>query len=151
MIIKLLEILRIACSATGMYLAYASNSPTNSLFWLVALVAIPLAGLTGIESLFFSRQAAIAKDREINSDYQTQSGCNNLATATAGLIILSCKLGPAAQIAIILVLLLFFTFSSMKHAIEYFIDRKSGIHLQRFILTALLLGFCIPILIKAWP
>lgn len=151
MIIKLLEILRIACSATGMYLAYQDYSSPQALFWLVALVSIPLAGLTGIESLFFAKQAAIAKGREINSDYQTQSGANNLATALAGIIVLSCQLGSAAQITIMLVTLLFFSLSSLKHGCEYFADKKNGIHLQRVIFTILLLAFCIPILVKAWP
>jgi hypothetical protein len=147
---KLLEILRIVCCVAGIYLAYAVSA-SEGLFWLVLLFVIPVTGLTAIESLCFAKRAAIAKGREVGSDYQQQSALNNLATAVVGLIVLVFHLGVAAEITIILVALCFFAFSAIKHALEYFSAKKSAIHLQRLVLSLLLWIACLPIVIQAWP
>ena len=149
-IIKLFEIMRIVCCALGFFVAY-STIPAIGLSWLVGLFVIPVTGLTALESLLFAKQAAAIKGREQGSDYQQQSALNNLATAVAAVVVLVGHLDVGAKIAVILVALLFFGFSSIKHIYEYFIDKKSSVHLHRFILTILLWTGSLPILFQAWP
>lgn len=146
-IIKLFEILRISCIALGFFLAYQTQSTSNALFWLTCLMVIPISGFTALESLLFGRLAAEAKQRVALSDYQVQSAFNNLATALAACLVLLFHFNLQAQATIIISCLLFFTLSSLKHAAEYFIDNKGLIHLQRFLLTTMILGFSIPLLL----
>ncbi len=143
---KLLEALRILLVAIGFFMAYWI--PNHAVFWLLALVFLPLTGLTAIESLFFSKKAALAKGWKEGSPYQTQSALNNLATALAAVIALLFHFNPQAQAAICLVALLFFGLSSLNHLRAYFIDKSAPIHAQRFIFTIFLWVFTLPTLSK---
>ena len=147
-VIKIFESIRVILAFLGFYFAY-SSAPTAALFWLVALMVIPLSGLTAIESLLFGKRSAASKQRETNSDYQTQSALNNLATAVTAVIILIMHWGRQAQLTIVLCALLFFFFSSLKHAVEYFRDKKNLIHLQRFVLSMALVLASAPIMWRA--
>ena len=145
---KILEVMRIILSIIGFWVAY-SKPGNQGLIWLLGLVIIPLTGLTGIESLLFSKSAALIKGRTVGSAYQIQSAFNNLATAITAIIVLVFKFDIQAQITICLVALIFFTFSSLNHAREYFFEEKPAINLQRVIVTLLLLAGSLPLLIKA--
>ena len=71
-IVKCFEFIRIGLCALGFFLAYSHSFSSKALFWLVALVVIPLSGLTGLESLIFAKAAAQQKGRAV-SPYQIQS------------------------------------------------------------------------------
>ncbi len=148
--VKLFEYARWLFCICGFYLAYATLS-IHSIYWLCLLVIAPLPGLTAIESLFFAKQSAAAKKREIDSSYQTQSALNNLATASTALIVIIFNLGVDAQIAISLAGILFFLFSSIKHGLEFFLENKGKIHLIRLLSTAMLVAASAPIIVTAWP
>jgi hypothetical protein len=149
-LVKGFEILRIVLSALGFYLAYSETSHTQALFWIIALVIIPLSGLTGLESLLFSSAAAKQKGREV-SPYQIQSAMNNLAVAITAIIILILNWGAQAKITIIAVSLVFFLLSAVQHAREAIQlkqqqSEKQKIHWQRVILSIILCAAIAPLL-----
>jgi hypothetical protein len=145
---KLLEWLRITLVILAFFMIHL-KPPSQGLFWLVALMVLPLTGLTAVESLFFAKEAALAKKWDKGSPYQIQSGLNNLAVALTAIIVLAFNLNQQAQVTICLVALIFFALSSLNHIRAYFIDKSVGIHLQRFILTIFLWVSSAPILYSA--
>ena len=145
---KLLEITRIILGLTGFMIAYKVSSK-EALSWLLALLIIPTMGLTGLESLLFSKTAALMKGRESGSRYQIQSGFNNLAIAITGILVLLVRFGVQAQVTIILVALIFLALSSLNHAWEYFVEKKSLIHFQRLVFTTILWGATLPLIVAA--
>jgi hypothetical protein len=150
MLVKSFEYVRWLCVALGFYLAYQHLS-VHSLYWLCLLVVLPLTGFTALESLFFAKAAALSKQREVGSAYQIQSALNNLATASVTVVVLVFSLGTGAQLAVSLVGIVFFFFSSIKHALEYFLEGKGKIHLLRFLCSLALVGFTVPIWMRSWP
>ncbi len=145
---RFIEYLRITLVTLAFFMAY-TVPVANALFWLVALMVLPLTGLTAIESLFFSKQAASDKQWQQGSPYQIQSALNNLATALTAIVVLAFKLGQQAQLTICLVALFFFALSSLNHLRDYIIGKSLSIHLQRFIMTVILWAASAPILYKA--
>ena len=117
--------------------------------YLILWIVIPLAGITGIESVFFPTASAISKDREVGSAYQTQSGMNNLAIAITGGIVWFWQWGTSASMAVLFVLYIFFILSSINHLFEFITKRqKNLIHLARPLLTILLIVASVPILLN---
>jgi Family of unknown function (DUF6790) len=149
-LVTLLEFSRYSFAGIGFYLAYNSNiSMEHSLSILLLLVVVPLAGFTGIESIFLSRQTAKSKGREEGSAYQIQSGMNNLAISLTALIVWYWQWGIHASLTILFVLLIFFSLSSVNHSIEFITkSEKNLIHLLRPLLTLVLIAACLPIIIK---
>lgn len=139
-IIKFLEWFRCVCVAVGFYLAYQPHyTKESAIYTLLLWIVIPLAGSTGIESVFFASSSAISKNREVGSAYQTQSGLNNLAVAMAGFIVWYWHWGLYAGLSVLMVLYIFLTLSSIYHLIEYFKpEKRRVIHLARFVFTSMI-------------
>ena len=111
-IIRLFEVLRYLFAAVAFYLAYLpTTTPSDALRYLVVFLVIPMAGLTALESLCCSNATAGAKNREVGSAYQIQSGLNNLSTAVTALFVLYFNLGTQAQLTVLMVMLFFLLFS----------------------------------------
>ncbi|MCF6777328.1 hypothetical protein L3V83_12225 [Thiotrichales bacterium 19X7-9] len=151
-LVKYFESLRYILAAIGFYLAYQPNNTTyESIACLVLWVVIPLAGLTGLESVLLSKETAISKGREVGSAYQIQSGLNNLATAITAFIIWYFQWGIKASITIIFVLYIFFILSSINHSIEYIKqENKKLIHLFRPMITLILILVSLPIIMPGF-
>jgi hypothetical protein len=149
---NLFEFLRIILVASGAFICnYLYNSnPQLLLHTLMPWVVLPIAGLTGIQGLFFSKISAEAHQREIGSIYQKQSAANNLAVAITALIVWLSNWGVYADAAILIATLIFLTLSSCIHTWEA-IQLKHAIkrHLRRPIWTLALLLLCVPIIIRA--
>lgn len=147
----LFEILRIVLVILGYNLAYSTSDYGLALSYLVGLVVIPLTGLTALESLFFTKAAAIAKSRDV-SPYQIQSACNNLAVALTAAITLLFDWQNSAKIAVITVAIIFFLLSGIQHlreAIQLTRQKHLGskMHWQRFALSILLFVVTLHLLI----
>jgi len=147
-IIKLLELARFTLAGIGYYLAYQPGITLEHSFnYLLLLVVIPLAGLTGLESVCFSDLTAQSKGREIGSAYQVQSGINNLAIAITAFMVWFWQWGLFASLTIIMVLLTFFALSSINHTVEYVTAReRKAIHLMRPVLTLMIIAATIPLI-----
>lgn len=144
------ELIRVISAGTGIFLAFLiPNDPERQLNVLCLWVVVSLAGLTGIESVFFGQAAAEHSGYEKGSAYQRQSGLSNLALALTTLLIYILDWGLQAKVSLLIVLLVFLSFSSINHA--YSALREHNTSLRNFfrpILTLLLLAMVIPFLLK---
>jgi hypothetical protein len=115
--------------------------------WLV----IPMAGLTGIESIFLA-DAARSQSGYAASPYQRQSGINNVALALTAILIFFFSWGTGAELAVISVLLFFLLLSGSNHAWSAW---KEGNHtiknLLRPLMSLILILSCLPILVRFTP
>ncbi len=152
MIIQLLDILRIALVSIGFYFGYsigfgATYDPVAQLHFMTPLVIIAIAGLSGIEGLFFGKQAAIAKGYETGSNYQIQSAFALLSYAFGAIIVYLFALGINAELTLLFIFFFFFTCSAINHALEAI--KHKNYHWQNlnrpFILLLLLAGFVYPV------
>lgn len=143
------EVIRWVCVIAAIQICYffysASEDQLRILMWLFV---IPMAGLTGIESIFFA-DAARSQSGYAASPYQRQSGINNLSIAIASIIIALGQFGPDADFALIIAVLIFLMLSGCNHAWSAW---KEGNHylknILRPIMSLLLFFSCLPILIN---
>ena len=148
---KVLEFARIFLAAVGYFLAYQATAG-DSLFWMTALVVIPLNFLTGIEGVFFMTSSYVGKDWDGRVDrFQIQGRLHFIAIAITAVVVLLCHMNLQAQLTICLVSLLFFFMSSINHLLSYLKDNASLIHLERFILSVLLWVFFVPLVMRSYP
>ena len=115
-ICQFFEVMRYVLAGIGFWLAsndYSQGFPVeNQVHILFLWVLIPMTGLTGIEGWFLSKGAA-EKSGYVLSEYQKQSGMNNLAIAVTAIIVLLLNWSAHVKTALFLVSLLFFSFSSV--------------------------------------
>jgi hypothetical protein len=142
------ETFRYALLTIGIFFAYfmGNGDPERTLHFLALFIIIPVAGLTGIEGMFFGRQGAQAMGREASTEYQMQSAGGNLAYAVTALIVFFAGWGVYADATILIATLLFFVFSGAVHlwgAIA--LGNKTRKNIIRPLISALLVGVCV------WP
>ena len=147
-VLRVFEVGRIVLVVLGFLMA--AWDVEAGLTWLVALVVVPLTGLTALETFVAGAASAVSKARIIGSAYQIQSAMNNLAIALTAVVVLVWHWGETAQVTISLVALIFFALSSMNHAWDYFVLKRPMIHLQRVVLTVLLWVGFIPWILPAF-
>ena len=145
-----LEIGRWICVVLGFQFAFSQGTtPQDQLHILTPWIVVSLAGLTGIESVFFG-QAASQLTGYAPSAYQRQSGINNLAVAITALLAFFLQWGTYAEITVMTTLLIFLFLSASNHAWSAW---KEGNHtiknLLRPVLTVLLIAFVLPVMIGA--
>ncbi len=150
-ICKLLEITRWVCVAIGFNMAISlGHTPADQLRIYMPWIVLPLAGLTGIESVFLGETAAELSGYKSNPGYQRQSGLNNIAVAITALVVWLCRWGTHAEAAVMLTLLVFLTLSACNHAWSALKENNlSRKNLLRPIMTLLLLGFTVPFIVRA--
>lgn len=125
MIIKIIEGLRIAGTAFGVFWAYyVGESPEEILNIMVPWIIISIAGTSGIEGLFFGKLAASEKGYEQGSNYQIQSAIALLSYAVLALIVYLFRWGTKAELTIILAFMFFTIFSGVNHARSAIIDKN---------------------------
>jgi len=125
MIIKILEILRIAGAIVGCFLAYYLGNTTEEIISiLVPWLVVSIAGLSGIEGLFFAKTAAKATGYEQGSSYQKQSAFAFLALAIMSLIVCFAKWGVYAELTVVLNFLLLIFMSTINHAYQAIVNKN---------------------------
>ena len=134
----------------GFYLAFGLEQPTEQInlpcLWLV----LSLAGLTGLESVFLGKTAREQSGYQGGGAYQRQSGFNNPALALATLLAYVLGWGVQAKLALLRMLLIFLTLSAGNHAYSALKQGNKSIkNLLRPIMTALLLAFTLPFMVRA--
>ena len=145
MLIKILEILRIAGVSIGMYISYsigmATSTPPESVLHLISpWVLVSIAGTSAIEGIFFGKQSAAEKGFEQGSNYQKQSAFGLLSYAILSLVVYFGKLGTNAEITILLAFMTFMVLSSSNHAYEAIAKKNyKWANLNRPFLTLLLI------------
>lgn len=123
MILKILDILRIVIVCVAFYfgnrIGYANGyDPAAQLHFMIPVIITAIAGLSGIEGLFFGKQAAEIKGFETGSNYQKQSAIAMLSYAAVALLIYFIQWGIKAELTIFAAFIFFFFFSGVNHAVD---------------------------------
>lgn len=145
---KIFEWSRIIGITAGIFFAYqlGKGNPAITLYYLSFFVIVVMAGLTGIEGMFFGKASAESMGREVDPRYQKQSGGANLAFAITALLIFIFKWGLYADATILIATLIFFVISATVHTWEIFAMKNRSVkNAIRPLLTLALLAAC------AWP
>ena len=143
----LLEATRWLIGCTGLLLALSSGTSAPELLHLFApFLLLAVAGMSGVEDLLLGRSAMMLPGRG-PSVYQHLSGFNDLALAATGLISFVQNWGPAADVALVTVLLISTMLSAADHLRRVLLDGQ--IRVRSFIRAAgiaALLPVVVPIL-----
>ncbi|MBU1276726.1 MAG: hypothetical protein KJ720_15225 [Proteobacteria bacterium] len=149
---SVLEYARWAGVGVGIFWAnYAGSSPAEQFSIITAWTVLAVAGLSGVESLFFGKSASkISGYGGGGGGYQRQSGINNLALALACVLAYALGWGTMAQAALMSTLLIFLIISAANHAYSAFREGNRNLrNLLRPVLTALLVAMVLPYMIAA--
>lgn len=146
MIIKIIEIIRIAGASFGIYWAYyigmSTSTPAESvLHILTPWIIVSIAGTSAIEGLFFGKQAAAEKGFKNDGSYAYQSRIGLLSYAVISLVVYFANWGTNAELTIMLTFLFFMFFSAINHGYQAVAHHNyHWANLNRPFLTALLIG-----------
>lgn len=147
----LLEYARWTGAGVGIFWAnYVGGSPAEQFATITAWTVLSVAGLSGIESTVFAKNASKISGYGGGGGYQRQSGLNNLALALACALAYALGWGTLAQAALMSVLLIFLILSAANHAYSAFREgNRSRRNLLRPLLTAVLVAMILPYMIAA--
>ncbi len=146
MIIKIIEIIRIAGASFGIYWAYyidmSTGTPAESvLHILTPWIIVSIAGTSAIEGLFFGKQAASEKGFVDDGNYAYQSRIALLSYAVLSLVVYFANWGTNAELTIMLTFLFFMFFSAINHGYQAIAHHNyHWANLNRPFLTALLIA-----------
>jgi hypothetical protein len=155
MILQILDILRIVIVIVAFFFGYMIGfsdeyNPVLQLHFMVPVVIVAIAGISGLEGLFFSKKSAEIKGYETGSNYQRQSAIALLSYAFAAVLVYLCDWGIKAELTIFFTFIFFFFFSAMNHAMDA-IRRKNykWQNINRPFITLLLIAGMIYPVVKA--
>lgn len=121
MILQILDITRILSVCIAFYWGYTIGfaegyDPIPQLHFMVPVIIVAIAGLSGLEGIFFAKQSAEIKGYESGSNYQRQSAIALLSYAVIALIVYFSNWGIKAELTILFAFIFFFFFSGANHA-----------------------------------
>ncbi|MBI9038717.1 MAG: hypothetical protein JEY97_11340 [Bacteroidales bacterium] len=153
MIIKILDILRILIVSIAFYfgyqIAYADGyNPIAQLHFMIPVIIVAIAGISGLEGLFLAKKSAEAKGFEVGSNYQRQSAIALLSYAAAAIFVYFINWGIIAELTIFFAFIFFLFFSGLNHGIDA-VKRKNykWQNINRpFITLVLIAGMIYPII-----
>ncbi len=152
MLLKLLDPLRIFIVCITFFFGYQIGyenwyNPIAQLHFMVPLIIIAIAGISGIEGLFFWEESAKLKGFETGSNYQKQSAIALLSYTVIAIFIYFANWWIKAELTILFTFIFFFFFSGINHWIDA-IKRKNykWQNINRpFITLILIIGMIYPV------
>lgn len=123
MLLNLLDFVRIAAVAVAFFFGYKigyaeAYDPIAQLHFMIPIIIVAIAGISGLEGIFFAKKSAKLKGFEVGSNYQRQSAIALLSYAIIALIIYLFKWGIKAELTILFAFIFFFFFSAINHGVE---------------------------------
>jgi hypothetical protein len=123
MIVKILDNLRILLVCATFFFGYRIGfahgyDPVAQLHFMIPLVILAIAGISGIEGILFGRMTAEAKGFETGSNYQRQSAIGLLSYAVIAVVIYFINWGIKAELTIFFAFIFFLFFSGVNHAAD---------------------------------
>ncbi len=152
--LNFLDALRILAVCSIFFFGYSIGfkgeiyNAAGQLHFMIPLVIVIIAGLSGVEGLFFGEESAKNKGFETGSNYQRQSAIALLSYAFVAIIILMLDWGIKAELTIFFAFIFFFIFSGINH-LQNAIQKKNykWQNINRpFITLVLVLGMIYPII-----
>jgi hypothetical protein len=153
MLLNILDIVRIVSVAVAFFFGYQIGfshgyDPIAQLHFMIPVIIISMAGLSGLEGIFFARKTAELKGFEVGSNYQRQSAIALLSYAATVIIVYVCDFGIKAELAILFAFIFFLFFSGINHGVDA-IRRKNykWQNINRPVITLLLIiGLIYPVI-----
>ena len=129
MFLQLIDILRIISVSVAFYYGYQigfsdGNHSIAQLHFMIPIIIVAIAGLSGLEGIFFANESAKLKGFETGSNYQKQSAIALLSYAVTAIIVYVYDFGIKAELTILFAFIFFFFFSGINHGIDA-IKRKN--------------------------
>lgn len=146
-----MECLRPVGIGLAIFFAYYFGRDAIAQFHIMGpFVVMLMSGTVAFESLILGEVASEKIGYAPNRAYQIQSGLANAATAMTALLVYILDWGRYADATIVTAMLMFFTFSAANHTATAIVDRNmKPVNLLRPALALLLIGFLLPLMIKA--
>lgn len=147
----MMEWLRPAGIGLTIFFAYYLGKDVISQFHIMGpFIVMIMSGTVAFESLILGEAASEKIGYAPNRPYQIQSGLANAATALTALLVYVLDWGRYADATIVTAMLIFFTFSASNHLATAIRDgNMKPVNLLRPAVTLLLIGFLLPLMIKA--
>lgn len=150
--LNFLDYFRIFGVSLGFYFSYQIGfengyDPIAQLHFMVPVVVVIIAGISGLEGLLFGKVSAKNKGFETGSNYQKQSAIALLSYAFGALLVYFLHYGIKAELTILFTFLFFFVFSGINHAREAIIKKNyQWQNINRpFISLLMIAGFAYPV------
>lgn len=123
MLLKSLDWIRIIAVAIAFYFGYQIGfkngyDPVAQLHFMIPIIIVAIAGISGFEGIFFGKKSAELKGFETGSNYQKQSAIALLSYAVIALVIYFANWGIKAELTILFTFMFFFFFSAINHGLE---------------------------------
>ncbi len=153
MILKLLDIVRIFIVGIAFFFGYQIGfengyNPVAQLHFMIPIIIVAIAGISGLEGLLFAKKSAELKGFEVGSNYQRQSAIALLSYAVVAIVIYIYDWGIKAELTIFFAFIFFFFFSGVNHGVDA-IKRKNykWQNINRpFIVLLLIAGMIYPVI-----
>ena len=146
MFLQLLDVTRIISVTIAFYYGYQIGyadgyHPIAQLHFMIPIIIVAIAGLSGVEGLFFAKESAKLKGFETGSNYQKQSAIALLSYAATAIIVYFYDFGIKAELTILFTFIFFLFFSGLNHGIDA-IKRKNykWQNINRPVITLLLIA-----------
>ena len=123
MILLFLDIARIAGVSIAFFFGYQIGfkngyDPAAQLHFMIPVVIISIAGISGIEGLFLGDSAASAKGFKGDRNYQKQSAFAMLSYAVIAVFLLVFDWGTKAELTLFFTFIVFLSLSAVNHGID---------------------------------
>ena len=123
MLLRILDWLRIISVSVAFYFGYRIGfqngyDPITQLHFMIPIIIVAIAGLSGLEGLLCGRKSAELKGFETGSNYQKQSAIALLSYAVVAILVCCLNGGIEAVLTILFTFLFFFFFSGINHGLE---------------------------------
>ena len=155
MFLKVLDIIRILSVSIAFFFGYQIGfaddyDPVAQLHFMIPIIIVAIAGISGFEGIFFGRKSAELKGFEAGSNYQKQSAIALLSYAVVSLVVYFANWGIKAELTILFTFIFFFFFSGINHGLDAF-KRKNykWQNINRPFITLLLIAGLIYPVVKA--
>lgn len=146
MFLQLLDVTRIISVTIAFYYGYQIGyadgyHPIAQLHFMIPIIIVAIAGLSGVEGLFFAKESAKLKGFETGSNYQKQSAIALLSYAATAIVVYFYDFGIKAELTILFTFIFFLFFSGLNHGIDA-IKRKNykWQNINRPVITLLLIA-----------
>lgn len=153
MLSNILDAVRILSVCVAFFFGYQIGfqngyDPVAQLHFMIPILAVAIAGISGLEGLLLAKQASAAKGFESGSRYQTQSAIALLSYAFVAVLVYLVNWGLYADLTILFAFCFFFIFSSINHAVDAIKNKNyKWQNINRpFITLLMVLGLLYPVI-----
>ena len=123
MLLKAFEVIRIVGVTIAFFFGYQIGfangyDPIAQLHFMIPIIIISIAGISGLEGIFFAKKSAELKGFEVGSNYQRQSAIALLSYAVVAILVYISSWGIKAELTILFAFIFFLFLSGINHGVD---------------------------------